>query len=57
MLMHSEAVPPKTNYPLLPEGICFQLIDGWLDFSVGNAALNPISFTYFGVTVSHSASG
>lgn len=57
MWVHFRAAPPVTNYPLQPEGICFQLIDGWSDFQVANVASHPICFTYFGVTTSHKACG
>lgn len=47
--VHFRAVSAGTNYPNQPESICFQLIDGWVDFQVGNLASHPIRFTYFAV--------
>lgn len=35
--------------------LAFNLIDGWLDLQMGNAAAHPICFTYFGVSTSLTA--
>lgn len=55
--LYSHSSSNKLLYPPQPEGICFQLIDAWLDFHVENAASDLICFTYFGVTTSHTACG
>lgn len=55
--LYRHSTSNKLLYPLWTECICFQLIDGWLDFHVENAASQPICFTYFGITTSHAARG
>lgn len=44
VLGHLRAPPSITNYLLPPEAVCFQLIDGWLNFHVGKCSFTSNLF-------------